>query len=312
MDYGINTSSIISEINKARTQPKTYSKKIENLLNNFEGNVLKIPNKKNRLITLEGVNAFKESIQFLNSQSPLNKLDSDLNLSEAAEAIAEQFTRTREMNNINQVNIHEIIDRYGTVKGNIGISVDFGNDNAEMLIISLITDDGRKQRKNRKMMFDNNYNKIGCSSKISKFHKNVSVILYAIDFITGKSLNDKYNYDINLDYDYKRSGKVNYINENVAGLNPNIDLFTDSAKGGDNYYFKKGNYFETGNDCYNYDYPAGNIYKINKNDPNMENVRKIEKNEKFVFEGGKRVKIVTTKKYMYNGEVNTTIEKFNL
>ena len=32
------------------------------------------------------------------------------------------------MNNINQVNIHEIIDRYGTVKGNIGISVDFGND----------------------------------------------------------------------------------------------------------------------------------------------------------------------------------------
>ena len=230
MDYGINTSSIISEINKARTQPKTYSKKIENLLNNFEGNVLKIPNKKNRLITLEGVNAFKESIQFLNSQSPLNKLDSDLNLSEAAEAIAEQFSRTREMNNINQVNIHKIIDRYGTVKGNIGISVDFGNDNAEMLIISLITDDGRKQRKNRKMIFDNNYNKIGCSSKISKFHKKVSVILYAIDFITGKSLNDKYNHDINLDYDYKRSGKVNYINENVAGLNLNIDLFTEVLK----------------------------------------------------------------------------------
>lgn len=69
MENGINTSSIISEINKVRTQPKTYSKKIENLLNNFEGNVLKIPNKKNRLITLEGVNAFKESIQFLNSQS---------------------------------------------------------------------------------------------------------------------------------------------------------------------------------------------------------------------------------------------------
>ena len=46
MDYGIYTSSIISEINKVRTQPKTYSKKIENLLNNFEGNVLKIPNKK--------------------------------------------------------------------------------------------------------------------------------------------------------------------------------------------------------------------------------------------------------------------------
>ena len=75
------------------------------------------------------------------------------------------------MNNINQVNIHEIIDRYGTVKVNIGISVDFGNDNVEMLIISLITDDGRKKRKNRKMMFDNNYNKIVFLQKYLNFIK---------------------------------------------------------------------------------------------------------------------------------------------
>ena len=32
MDYGINSSSIIAEINKVRTQPKTYVKKFENLL----------------------------------------------------------------------------------------------------------------------------------------------------------------------------------------------------------------------------------------------------------------------------------------
>ena len=309
MDYGINSSSIISEINKVRTQPKLYIKKLENLMQNFEGNNLKLPNKKVKLITIEGPKAFKESIEFLNIQAPLNKLESDINLSEAANAITEQFCRTREMSSINQIDINSIIDRYGiTIKGNIGISVDFGSDDLEMLIISLINDDGRKQRKNRKMMFDINYTKIGCSSKISKYHKIITVILYAVDFITGKSLNDnKSNYDYN--YNSKTVG-INYVNEYVSGLNPNIDLFTDSAKGVDNYYYKKGNYFETGNDTYNY--PEGNVYKINKNDPNMKNVRKVEKNEKFVFENGKRKKIITIKKYMDNGEINTTIEKIDI
>ena len=72
------------------------------------------------------------------------------------------------------------------------------------------------------------------------------------------------------------------------------------------------NYYETGQDCYNYDYPAGNVYKINKNDPDMRDVRKVEKNEKFIFENGKRVKLVSIKKYMNNGEIKTTVEKFNL
>ena len=44
MDYNINASSIISEINKARTNPKKYYKNLENLLHNFKGNILKIPN----------------------------------------------------------------------------------------------------------------------------------------------------------------------------------------------------------------------------------------------------------------------------
>ena len=298
MNNIIYASSIISEINKARIQPKSYSKKIEKLLNNFDGNILKIPNKRDRLVTLEGVNGFKESIQFLNSQTPLNKLETENNLSKAAEAIADQFSRTRDMNSINQTNIHEIIKRYGSSERNIGISIDFGNDTAEMVIISLITDDGRRDRKNRKLMFDYNYNKIGCSSKISKYHKNVIVILYANDFF------EKNTYNIN---------KINYVNENVVGLDPKIDLFTDSAKrADDNYYVKRNNYSETGADCYNYDYPAGNIYKINQNDPDMKNVRKMEKDERFIFENGKKVKIVMIKKYMDNGEIKTTVEKFNL
>jgi hypothetical protein len=300
MDYGINTSSIFNEINKVRTQPKIYAKKLETLLKNFEGNILSIPNKKNKLVTLEGINGFKESINFLNSQSPMNKLELDKNLSKAAEAIADQFSKTREMYSINQTTINDIIHRYGQSEGPIGISIDFGNDNIEMLIISLINDDGRKDRRNRKMMFDYNYNKVGCSSKISKFHKNVVVILYAIDFSNDNNYNNR-NY------------AINYVNENVSGLDPRIDLFTDSAKRVDNNYnFKKGNYYETGHNCYNYDYPAGNVYKINKNDPDMKNVKKIEKNERFIFEKGKRIKLVSIKKYMDNGEIKTTIEKFNL
>lgn len=117
-------------------------------------------------INWSGINGFKEAIQFFNWQSPINRLELDINLSKAAEAIAEKFSRTKEMNCINHSNIHEIINRYGTTDGgNIDISIDFGNDNVEILIISLITDDERKERKNRRTIFDYNYNKIGCSSK---------------------------------------------------------------------------------------------------------------------------------------------------
>ena len=302
MEYGINSSSIIAEINKVRTQPKTYSKKFENLLKNFSGNIFTIPNKKNKLITLEGANGFKESIEFLSSQSPMNRLESDINLTKAAEAIAEEFSRTRETSSMGQNKIHDIIHRYGSSEGNVGISIDFGNDDVEMLIISLINDDGRRDRKNRKMMFNYDYNKIGCSSKYSKYHKNVAVILYAIDFSSEKSPDNYYGVN-----------KINYANEDVIGLDPRIDLFTDSAKRGDSKYsFMNKNYYETGQDCYNYDYPAGNIYKINKNDPDMRDVRKVEKNEKFIFENGKRVKLVSIKKYMNNGEIKTTVEKFIL
>ena len=307
MNSSLSNSSIISEINKVRTQPKLYSKKIENYLKNFEGNILKIPNKKNKLITLEGANGFEESIQFLNHQFPINKLETDINLSKAADAIAEQFSRTREMNYINQLNIHEIIKRYGISEGNIGISVDFGNDDIEMLIISLINDDGRRERKNRKMMFDEYYNKIGCSTKLSKYHKTVTVILYAVNFISNNELKNNYNFNTN------KFGIINYVNEDMGGLDPKIDLFTDSAKM--NYkdnYIRRNNYSETGSDCYNYDYPAGNIYKINKNEPSMKDVKKIEKNERFIFEDGKKIKIVMIKKYMENGEINTTVEKFIL
>jgi hypothetical protein len=78
------------------------------------------------------------------------------------------------------------------------------------------------------------------------------------------------------------------------------------------YSFMNKNYYETRQNYINYDYPAGNIYKINKSDFDMRDVREDEKNEKFIFENGKRIKLVSINKYMNNGEIKTMVEKFNL
>ena len=165
------------------------------------------------------------------------------------------------MNSINQTNIHEII-MIIIILNHLGVS----------LYIKIFISKNLYQKNIQGLRF----NKIGSSSKISKYHKNVIVILYAIDFF------EKNTYNIN---------KINYVNENIVGLDPKIDLFTGSAKrADDHYYVKRNNYSETGADCYNYDYPAGNIYKINQND----------------------LKIVMIKKYMDNGEIKTTFKKFNL
>ena len=78
---------------------------------------------------------------------------------------------------MNQNKIHDINHRYGSSEGNVRISIDSANEDVEIAIISLINDDGRRDRKNRNLMFNYNYNKIGCASKFSKFHKNVVIFI---------------------------------------------------------------------------------------------------------------------------------------
>ena len=308
MQY-FTSSQVISELNKIRQNPSSYSKKLLDLKKNFKDKVLYLTNRKNGIITIEGPKTFTEASNFLLSQNPFSPLILNNHLNTAAQALSDELSRIKEFNAINNVNRENILNRYGRIEGFFGETTDYGSDSLELLICSLLIDDGRIQRNNRKLLFDNKFNYIGVGVSSSKYHKNVTCIFYASNYIQKDNYSDTIN---NIIYNQDKLGNINITNKYISNLDDKKDLITDSAKlNGGNIYKIRHNYDETGNDCYNYNFKNGNKSHMKKHEEFPENCYKIEKNEKFIFENGIRKKIITTIQHMNNGETNTIIEKEN-
>ena len=180
--------TIISEINHIRKNPKSYARKLRNYSTQFKGNVLRLENMKNGLITTEGPSAYNEAASFLEQLPKLNSLFPDDNLNNAAQAMANEMSKYSDFAQMSSIDRDNIISSFGTYEGKFGESTDFGSLYPEMIVMNLIVDDGDERRRNRNMMFDSNFNQIGVGiCKHDKF-KSITVIMYANEFIAGKGV----------------------------------------------------------------------------------------------------------------------------
>ena len=256
---------VIEEVNKIRLNPKTYSNKIRGYLSCFQGNVLRIP-KQPGLMTNEGPAAYREAADYLLSLPKLQPLKSESGLTSAAQEMATELGNCQEFEQMDSIDREGILNKYGQYEGNFGESTDFGSLSPEMVVINLLVDDGNKSRSNRKMLFKENYRKIGCGCVPHNKFKSVTVIMYATNFISGGGKiklvkNNKTNLgygsgsgsgfgaesgsetgyfskfeereepgnirEIRTEQDIKTSGiPYRYVNN----VDPNKDLITDSAK----------------------------------------------------------------------------------
>lgn len=269
--------TIISEINHIRKNPKSYARKLRNYSTQFKGNVLRLENMKNGLITTEGPSAYKEAATFLEQLPKLNSLLPDDNLNNAAQAMAEEMSKYSDFAQMSSIDRDNIISSFGTYEGKFGESTDFGSLYPEMIVMNLIVDDGDERRRNRNMMFDSNFNQIGVGiCKHDKF-KSITVIMYANEFIAGKGV--------------KRNPQKATQREIDGGdpLQKDIgykkDLNTDTAKynlGPSN----RGNYQkeEINYEYSNKDYDDGNDYNLKSNKKTMQK-------KEFSNEGNYRKKI---------------------
>ena len=179
------SAQIIEEVNRIRLNPKTYAKKLRSYINHFEDNVLRLPQYKNGIIFNEGAVAFQDAANYLDSLPKLKVLITDDALSQAAETIANEMTFHDDLASMNKINREQIIDSYGVYEGEFGQSTDFGSQTSELVVMNLVVDDGDSQRRNRKMLFNEKFTKIGCGScKHPIFHA-CSVLLYAFRFTAG-------------------------------------------------------------------------------------------------------------------------------
>ena len=255
---------IISEINFIRSNPKAYANKLTNYASKFQGNILKLPNMKNGIVTTEGPTPYYEAASFLKSLPKLKLLKGSDALCEAAQDLANQMSQLMDFAAMSSIDRQEIINKYGSYSGSFGQSTDFGSLYPEMIVMNLIVDDGDTQRRNRNMMFDDNYNKIGVGIQKHDKFKSVTVIMYATEFQSNASNTNQFKYstqreidgydplskdagyrkDLNTDtakYDYngdvivvkthfKDVPNVNYKFD--GGIDERKDLITDTAKYG--------------------------------------------------------------------------------
>lgn len=185
--YGKSFSmQVVSELNRVRANPKAMAQKLKNYLPKFKGNTLTLPNLP-PLLYSEGPSVLEEAAEFLLSLPPLPRLTPDTDLNFAAQTAAEQMGKVKDFNAVPSITRNNIPTRFYTYKGKFGQSTDFGSVTPELVVMNLIIDDGDFQRKNRNMLFNEMYEKVGCGSCKNSVYKGVTVLMYATTYTKVKN-----------------------------------------------------------------------------------------------------------------------------
>ena len=120
------------------------AKKLRMCAQSFDGDVLRLPELKNGLITNEGAIAYEEAAAYVENLPKLPMIHLDPNLSFAAKAIANEMTYYNDVSEMNSINREEIMEQYGKYEGALAMSSDFGSLTPEFVVMNLIVDDGNK------------------------------------------------------------------------------------------------------------------------------------------------------------------------
>lgn len=151
------------EINKVRSNPNLYAIEIlEPRLKRYIGYIYH-SDEGELVITKEGIDAMKECIKVLKKSENLDVLEMEKGLYLAAKFLANDQAISGNKGHIasDGSNIQTRIDRYGTLIGTLDEICVYGLKNPRDIVVSLLVDDGVKNRKNRKTILNANFKKIG-------------------------------------------------------------------------------------------------------------------------------------------------------
>lgn len=127
---------VIEEMNKVRTQPRSYLPLLDNWKQRFSGNQVKL-SQQVFLRTIEGVNAVDEAIDFLQSTRPLSPLKLSLGMSQAARDHVRDQGETGNIGHIGGDNSTPFIrlNRYGRWQLTAGENITYGVARADDIIM---------------------------------------------------------------------------------------------------------------------------------------------------------------------------------
>ena len=279
---------LVGEINALRTNPRKYARTIQKYLGYFKGKLLCLPGSNAGIQTEEGIEAYKEAVDFLSKHSRIEALKPSKGLCR----IAEDFVSTvqKDSNDLESKDMEDIINKYGGFSGSFSRAMDFGGETPEQAVINLIVSDGDKTRGQRESLLSTEIKRIGVANGPHKTYRHCTAIVTCTEF------ENTYDYDDNgLLTDEMISKKNNKNEEDELRERENLkkDAFkTNEDKKYNRYQKKEQNYEQKEEE----ELPKG--------------VASINKTEKIIMENGFKKKITKIVKIMEDGskQIETTKE----
>lgn len=184
---------LLKELNTLRKNPSEYAKKILLYKSYFKDNNLKIPGEQYLTPTEEGPAAYEEAANYLKTLKPLKEVVPSKGLGRIANDYLEKM-KYLDPEQIGEIDIDIIINKYGKASGTLNTAIDFGNNGPEYVIISLIVSDGDQSRVNRDLLLNPELKQIGFSRAKHITYDFLTIIVVCTDFENTFDQNDNEDY----------------------------------------------------------------------------------------------------------------------
>ena len=136
---------IIEQINTLRLNPSQYASKIEEYIQYFNGPIIKIPGLNVQIRTQEGDAPYKETVEYLKKEEPVNPMIASKALCEIAQEILDKVVDS-ETGEIEETDTEKIIDSHGSFTGKFTRAMDFGGFTSEQVVVNFLVCDGDPDR----------------------------------------------------------------------------------------------------------------------------------------------------------------------
>lgn len=270
---------LIMEINLLRTNPKIYAKTISKYMSYFKGNLLCLPDTNAGIQTEEGVEAFKEAVDFLNKQEKIEPLKPSKGLCRIAEEFIAIYQKP-DSGELANKDMEDIINKYGSFSGSFSRAMDFGGETAEMAIINLVVSDGDPSRGQRESLLSTEIKKVGVANGEHDVYRHCSAIITCTEF----------------DNTFDKDDNGLLTQGKPANLKNKEKAKNDEEKER-NLIAKK----DEKNDKKNEEVKSGKKKNTNGKDDLPFGVASINKTEKIVVENGDKKKVTKIIKIMEDG-----------